>query len=114
MKPGIAPAGHSTPSSPGRPGTGLTQSPARQRRGSRCGQAAGFSEPEHWLFDGERSYTRDQRLDQLPTQAGHSQFPSDKLQKLLDGVGAAIDAVAGSFTMHYAGLVVTAVRLHGA
>lgn len=35
----------------------------------------------------------------------------DKLAQLLEGVGAAIDAMGGSFTMPYTTVAVTAVRL---
>ncbi len=69
-----------------------------------------FSEPEQWRFDWERSYTRHEWLDQLPTSGGHSQFPPGKLEELLAGIGAAIDAVGGSFTMRYTTAVVTSAR----
>jgi hypothetical protein len=74
------------------------------------GQAGAFGESEQWRFDWGRSYTRDEWLDQLPTFGGHSQFPSARLEELLVGVGAAIDAVGGSFTMRYTAVVVTATR----
>jgi hypothetical protein len=69
-----------------------------------------FGEPEQWRFDWEQSYTRDEWLDQLPTQGDHSQFPPTKLAEVLEGIGAAMDAMGGSFTMHYTSVVVTAVR----
>jgi hypothetical protein len=69
-----------------------------------------FGDPEQWRFDWERSYTRDEWLDQLPTHGGHTQLPSAQLEELLAGVGAAIDATGGSFTMGYAAMVVTAAR----
>ena len=46
----------------------------------------------------------------MPTSGGHNQFPPDKLDELLAGIGAAIDAVGGSFTMDYATVAVTAAR----
>jgi SAM-dependent methyltransferase len=70
----------------------------------------GFGDPDQWRFDWERHYTREDWLDQLPTHGGHAQLPPRQLEDLLAGVGAAIDAVGGSFTMGYAALVVTAVR----
>jgi SAM-dependent methyltransferase len=70
----------------------------------------GFSEPEQWRFDWERSYTRDEWLDQLPTLGALTQLPPDKLAEVLDGTGAAIDAMGGSFTMHYTTVAVTAAR----
>lgn len=30
-------------------------------------EVGGFSDPEQWRFDWERSYTRDEWLDQMPT-----------------------------------------------
>lgn len=73
-------------------------------------EVGAFGEPEQWRFDWERSYTRDEWLEQVPTFGGHSQFPPGKLEELLAGIGAAIDAVGSSFTMGYAAVVVTASR----
>ncbi len=73
-------------------------------------EAGGFSDPEQWRFDWERSYTRDEWLDQLPTTGALTQLPSDKLAEVLSGVGAAIDAMGGSFTMHYTTVAVTSAR----
>jgi hypothetical protein len=73
-------------------------------------QANGFSDPEQWRFDWNRSYTRDEWLDQVPTGADHSQFPPAQLEDLLAAIGAAIDAVGGSFTIDYATVVATATR----
>lgn len=67
-----------------------------------------FSAPERWWVDWERSYTRDEWLEQVPTFGGHSSFPTETLQALLAGIGAAVDRVGGAFTMGYAALVVTA------
>lgn len=71
-------------------------------------EVGSFGEPEEWRFDWERSYTRDEWLDQVPTSGGHNLLPHDKLHELLAGIGAAIGAVGGSFTMEYATVVVTA------
>jgi len=73
-------------------------------------QTGAFGDPERWRFDWDRPYTRDEWLDQLPTFGGHSLFPPARLAELLAGVGAAIDAVGGSFTVHYTAVVVTAPR----
>jgi SAM-dependent methyltransferase len=73
-------------------------------------QAGAFGEPEQWRFDWDRPYTRDEWLDQLPTFGGHSQLPPAKLGEMLAGIGAAIDTMGGSFTMHYATLAVVAAR----
>jgi SAM-dependent methyltransferase len=73
-------------------------------------EAAGaFGEPEQWRFEWTRSYTRDEWLDALQTTGGA--IPQARLPDLLEGVGKAIDAVGGSFTMDYVTFVVTALRL---
>ncbi len=58
-----------------------------------------FEEPEQWRFEWARSYTRDEWLDALPTSGGA--IPPTSLTGLLAGIGYAIDAVGGSFTMNY-------------
>jgi hypothetical protein len=80
---------------------------AKLAEGSR--EVGGFSEPEQWRFDWECTYTRDESLEQLPTLGGLTQLPTDKLAQVLDGAGAAIDELGGSFMMSYATVVVTAV-----
>ena len=77
-------------------------------------EAGGFSDPEQWRFDWERSYTRDEWLDQMPTSGALTQLPPDKLAEVLEGIGAAIDAVGGGFTMRYATVAVTAARTDAA
>ena len=69
-----------------------------------------FGEPERWHFDWERSYTRDEWLDVVPTSGGHNQFPPGRLDELLAGLGNAIDAVGGSFVMRYTTVVITTKR----
>ena len=72
-------------------------------------QATGaFDEPEQWRFEWSQSYTRDEWLDALQTSGGA--VPESQFADLLTGVGDAIDAVRGSFTMNYVTFVVTAVR----
>jgi SAM-dependent methyltransferase len=73
-------------------------------------QVGGFGDPEKLGFDWERSYTRDEWLDQVPTQGGHSQFPAAALAEVLAGIGAAIDAVGGSFAMRFTTVAVVAAR----
>jgi SAM-dependent methyltransferase len=73
-------------------------------------QAGAFGDPEQWRFDWEWPYTRDQWLDTVPTFGGHSQIPPDRQAELLAGIGAAIDAAGGGFTMRYATVVTTAAR----
>ena len=76
-------------------------------------EAGGFSEPEQWTFDWERSYTREEWLDQLPTLGSLTQLPAEKLAEVLEAVGTAIDAAGGSFTMPYSTVAVTATRTDG-
>jgi SAM-dependent methyltransferase len=73
-------------------------------------QAGAFGEPEQWRFDWARPYTRAEWLELAPSFGGHNQFPPGKLEELLAGIGAAIDAVGGRFTMHFTAVVVTAPR----
>jgi SAM-dependent methyltransferase len=73
--------------------------------------AGAFSEPEQWRFGWDRPYTRDEWLEQVPTFGGASQMPPADLREILAGMGSAIDAMAGSFTMHYTTVVVTAARI---
>jgi SAM-dependent methyltransferase len=77
-------------------------------------KAGGFSEPEQWQFDWERTYTRDEWLDQVPTHGHFNLLPPDKLATVLESVGAAIDAMGGSFTMPYTTVAVTAARASAA
>lgn len=69
-----------------------------------------FGEPEQWRHDWEFTYTRDEWLDVMPTQGAFTRLPPDSLAELLAGVGTAIDAGGGSFTMPYATVAVTAKR----
>jgi SAM-dependent methyltransferase len=72
--------------------------------------ASAFDEPEEWRFEWDRVYSREEWLDQVPTFGGHGRLPADRLDALLDGLGAAVDAMGGSFPMRYTAVVVTAVR----
>ncbi len=66
-------------------------------------EAGGFGDPEQWRFEWDRPYTRAEWLDVMPTFGGlGTQLPQPKLQDLLAGIGAAVDAAGGTFTMHYA------------
>lgn len=77
-------------------------------------QAGGFGDAEEWRFDWDRPYTCDQWLDQLPTCGGAGQLLPAQTQALHSGIGQAIDAVGGSFTMGYTTVVSTAVRTSAA
>jgi SAM-dependent methyltransferase len=67
-----------------------------------------FGEPERWSFAWERAYTRDEWLDLLPTTGGLTRLEPDALADVLAGVGAAIDALGGGFTLAYTTLAVVA------
>jgi hypothetical protein len=71
-------------------------------------QADGFAEPEEWRFDWERSYTRDEWLDQLPTLGALSHLTEDQRARVVEGVSATIGA---AFTMPYTTIAVAARRL---
>ena len=73
-------------------------------------QAGVFGDPQTWRFDWSRPYTRAQWLDQVPTFGGHSLLPPGVQAELLAGIGAAVDAAGGAFTMNFATLVATAAR----
>lgn len=72
--------------------------------------SGGFAEPRRWRIDWDRTYTRDEWLDQLPTQGSLTRLPPDRLAPMLHAVSDAIDAIGGRFTARYATVVVTAVR----
>ncbi len=71
-------------------------------------QAGGFGEAEQWRFDWDRTYTRDEWLEFVPTSGGHSLLTPAVRDELLAGIGAAVDAAGGSFPMHFTAVVVTA------
>jgi len=73
-------------------------------------QTKAFGEPEQWRYEWERSYTRDEWLDQVSTHGDHRQFPAPKLEEILAGIGAAIDSGGGTFTMGYTAVAITATR----
>jgi len=71
-------------------------------------QAGAFGEAEQWRFAWERPYTRGEWLEQVPTFGGFSRIPPDQQEQILAGIGAAIDAAGGGFTMGFTTLAVTA------
>lgn len=73
-------------------------------------RAGAFGNEEQWRFEWDRCYTRDEYLDAVPTSGFINQLPPATLQELVAGIGAAIDAAGGGFTMGYTTVVVTAVR----
>lgn len=73
-------------------------------------EAGGFGVPERWRFDRERTYTKQQWLDLLPTTGGLTRLPPDTLAEVLDAVGAAIDALGGGFTTTFTTVAISARR----
>jgi SAM-dependent methyltransferase len=73
-------------------------------------EVGAFGGPEQWRFEWDWSCTRRDWLDQLPTHGGYAQLSPAQLERLLAGIGAAIDARGGSFTMHCTTVVVVAAR----
>jgi SAM-dependent methyltransferase len=103
---------------PGSPGGGFWSRPAidayrvmggRAADGMR--QAGAFGEPQEWTEGWARPYTRDEWLDLVPTTGGFSRLPPGVQAELLAGLGEAVDAAGGAFTMGYTTLAVTAARL---
>jgi SAM-dependent methyltransferase len=74
-------------------------------------QAGTFAEPEEWLSYWKRPYTREEWLDLVPTTGGFTRHPEAVQRELLDGLGAAVDAAGGTFTMSYTTIAATAARL---
>ena len=73
-------------------------------------QAAGLGEPEQRQYPWEQTYTRDDWVDQLPTSGFFGQIPPDRARAVVEGIGDAVDAAGGAFTMRYTTVVVTAER----
>jgi SAM-dependent methyltransferase len=67
-----------------------------------------FVAPDEWRVDWVRHYGRDEWLEQVPTFGGFAQFDPPVQDALLEGFGAAVDRVGGSFSMGYAAVAVTA------
>jgi SAM-dependent methyltransferase len=103
---------------PDSPVTGFWSRPALDAYRTGGGRAADgmrqsgvFGEPEEWLADWTRPYTRDEWLDLVPTTGGFGSLADGVQAEILAGLGAAVDAAGGAFTMGYTTLAVTAVRL---
>jgi SAM-dependent methyltransferase len=73
-------------------------------------QAAAFGNAQQWRFEWDRFYTRDEYLDVVPTSGFINQLRPATLRELTAGIGAAIDAAGGGFTMDYTTVTVTAAR----
>lgn len=67
-----------------------------------------YGPAQQWRCDWQPDYSRDQWLDLLPTTGGLTLLSADDRGKILDAVGAAIDAIGGRFTMEYTTLATAA------
>jgi SAM-dependent methyltransferase len=85
--------------------TGFT---ARAADGMR--EAGGFGDPERWQYNWERSYTRDEWLDQLATSGALTPLPAERRAEVLAAVGVALDAMAPSITVRLTTVAVMAAR----
>lgn len=68
-------------------------------------EAGGFEEPRRLRFDWDTTVSREAFLEQVPTSGGHDRIAPERLAELLAGLGDAIDAAGGTFTMRYATVV---------
>jgi SAM-dependent methyltransferase len=73
-------------------------------------QTGAFGEPEELRFEWDRTYTRDEWLDVIPTQGGLNHLAEDARARFLAHLGAAIDELGGTFTINYATVGITAIR----
>jgi SAM-dependent methyltransferase len=69
-----------------------------------------FSEPEQWRFAWERSCSREEWLEQLPTFGGLTRLPADAMAEVLDSAGTALDGLGGRVTLPYTTVAITATR----
>lgn len=89
----------------GRPAATLGAAHAGPIRACGC-----FGDAEERSFLWERTYTRDEWLDQLPTHSDHRMLPADVLARLLADIGDVIDANGGTLTIGHTTELLVAVR----
>ncbi len=94
----------------GAPGGATSYAPLFDKAIDGLRQSGGFAEPEQWTFGWERSYSRHEWVETVPTFGGHSLIAPETLAALMAGIGDVIDAAGGSFVMGYSAVVVTATR----
>ena len=73
-------------------------------------EADGFGDPERWRCDWERSYSRDEWLDQLATSGTLTPLPPDRLGEVLAAVGAALDGMEANITVRLTTVAIIAAR----
>jgi SAM-dependent methyltransferase len=74
-------------------------------------EAGGFGDPERWQHDWERSYTREEWLDQLATSGALTPLPPGRRAEVLEAVGVALPA---SITVRLTTVAIMAARAHPA
>ena len=57
-----------------------------------------------------RRYERDDWLNQLLSRSDHTALEPEVLERLLDGIGGAIDDHGGAFTMRFEAVLISAHR----
>jgi SAM-dependent methyltransferase len=72
--------------------------------------AAAFDTPRVRRFAWEHTYTREQWLELVSTFGGHGLLDAERRDELMTGLGDAVDAVGGAFTMGYETQLLTATR----
>ena len=72
--------------------------------------AGGFGDPEWWQYDWERSYTRDEWIDQLATSGALTPLPPDRLAGVLAAVGTALDGMGASITVQLTTVAIMTAR----
>jgi SAM-dependent methyltransferase len=72
--------------------------------------AGGFGDPEQRRYDWERSYTRDEWLDQLATSGALTGLPPAKLAEVLEAVGITLDTMEASITVRLTTVAIMAAR----
>lgn len=73
--------------------------------------AGGFGDPVRSRIERDQTHTRDEWLDVLPTQGAHTLLEQEKLDELLAGICAAIDALGGELTVRYTTVALIADRV---
>lgn len=69
-----------------------------------------FTKSEQWQCEWTHPYTRDEWLDQLPTQGAMTRLPKESLAEILRTVGAAIDELGGTMETTFTTIALTAKR----
>ncbi|MFI0408427.1 class I SAM-dependent methyltransferase [Actinomadura sp. 3N508] len=85
-------------------------SPGLDKAAAGMHRAGAFGEPDRRRFRWERSYTRDEWLDQLPTFGAFTRLPPDRLAEVRDGVAPVLDRLGGGLLVAYTTLAISAVR----